>query len=129
GPLGIELEGLKLGIVGFGASGIEVARRARGFGMKISAIDIRDIRPEEVREFDLEFVGKPDALDDLLKKVDVLSLHLHLNQETHHLIDARRLALLKPTAFLINVARGALVDEAALTDALVSGRLGGAGLD
>lgn len=129
GPLGMELEGLNLGIVGFGASGIELARRAKGFGMKISAIDIRDIGPAEVSAFNLDFVGKPDVLDELLTRVDVLSVHLHLTPETHHFIDARRLALMKPSAFLINVARGALVDEAALTEALSAGRIGGAGLD
>jgi len=129
GPLGMELEGMKLGIVGFGASGIELAKRAKGFGMKISAIDIRDISPDEIREFNLESVGKPDALDELLKTVDVLSVHLHLTPETHHFIDARRLALMKPTAFVINVARGALIDEEALTKALEAGKIGGAGLD
>jgi len=129
GPMGVELEGLSLGIVGFGASGTELARRAKGFGMKISAIDIRSVPSEEIREFGLDFVGTPAALDDLLGKLDVVSLHLHLNKETLHMIDARRLKLMKPTAFLINTARGALVDEAALSEALLAGRLGGAGLD
>jgi len=129
GPLGLELVGLKLLIVGFGASGIELARRALPFGLQVSAIDIRDIGPDEVREFDLQATGKPADLDRLLAESDIVSLHLHLNAETRHLIDARRLALMKPTAFLINVARGALVDEAALVEALSTGRLGGAGVD
>ncbi len=128
-PVGIELDGLKLGILGFGASGVELARRALPFGLKISAIDIRDIGADETRAFDLQFAGKPADLDRLVAEVDILSIHLHLNKETRHTIDARRLALMKPTAFLVNVARGALVDEAALTEALVTGRLGGAGLD
>lgn len=128
-PMGMELEGLKLAIIGFGASGRELARRARAFGMKILAIDIRDVGADEVREFDLAFMGKPSDIDRVLAEADVVSLHLHLNRETHHIIDARRISLMKPGAFLINVARGALVDEIALTDALVKGRVGGAGLD
>lgn len=128
-PLGIELENLKLGIIGFGASGRELARRAQGFAMKIMAIDIRDIGQDEIDEFGLEFVGKPDELDHVIAESDVLSVHLHLTSETRHIIDERRLGLMKPTAFLINIARGALVDEAALEKALVEGRLGGAGLD
>jgi phosphoglycerate dehydrogenase-like enzyme len=128
-PLGIELDGLKLGIVGFGASGQELARRALPFGLKISAIDIRDIGPDEARDYGLQFVGKPAELDRVIADVDILSVHLHLNKDTRHIIDARRLALMKPTAFLVNVARGALVDEAALTEALAAGRIGGAGLD
>ena len=128
-PMGRELEGLKLGILGFGASGQELAQRARSFGMKILAIDVREVGKDEVEEFGLEFVGKPSALDQVIAQSDVLSLHLHLNEETHHIIDARRLDLMKPTALLINVARGGLVDEAALVEALLAGRIGGAGLD
>ena len=128
-PMGIELEGLKLGIVGFGASGTELARRALRFGMRITAIDIRNVGADEVREFGVEFVGKPEDLDKVLVESDIVSLHLHLNDETRHIINARRLRLMKPSAFLINVARGALVDEAALEAALVEGGIGGAGLD
>ena len=128
-PVGMELDGLKLGIVGFGASGIELARRAGPFGLKMSAIDIRDVGADEVSEFGLEFVGKPKDLDSVIATSDFLSLHLHLNDETRHLIDARRLRLMKSTAFLINVARGALVDEAALIEVLAEGKIAGAGLD
>jgi phosphoglycerate dehydrogenase-like enzyme len=128
-PVGVELDGLRLGIVGFGASGQELARRALPFGLKMSAIDIREVGADEVRAFDLQFVGQPADLDRVVAGSDILSLHLHLNRETRGIIDARRLALMKPSAFLVNVARGALVDEAALAQALVAGRLGGAGLD
>jgi phosphoglycerate dehydrogenase-like enzyme len=128
-PMGLTLDGLSLAIVGFGASGQELARRASSFGMRISAIDIRDVSEEEIDRFNLEFVGKPDELDRVIAACDVLSLHLHLNAQTRHIIDARRLGLLKPTALLINVARGELVDEAALGAALAEGRLAGAGLD
>jgi D-3-phosphoglycerate dehydrogenase / 2-oxoglutarate reductase len=106
-----------------------LARRALPFGLKLYAIDVRDIGADEVRAFDLQFAGKPADLDRIVAQVDILSLHLHLNPETRNTIDARRLALMKPTAFLINVARGALVDEAELVKALTAGRLGAAGLD
>ena len=128
-PVGMELDGLSLGIVGFGASGIELARRAAPFGLKMSAIDIRDVGADEVDEFGLEFVGKPEDLDSVIATCDFLSLHLHLNDETRHIIGTRRLGLMKSTAFLINVARGALVDEAALVEALTEGVIAGAGLD
>jgi phosphoglycerate dehydrogenase-like enzyme len=129
-PLGRELVGLKLGLVGFGASAQELARRARPFGLRISAIDIREVSPAEIDDYGLEFVGHPDSdLDRVVAESDILSLHLHLNASTRNIIDARRLGLMKPDAFLVNVARGALVDEVALTDALVAGKLGGAGLD
>ncbi len=128
-PLGMELEGLKLGMIGFGASARELARRAAAFGMRLMTIDVRDIDADEIREFGLEFAGKPLDMDRVIAEADVLSLHLHLNPETRHIIDARRLGLMKPTALLINVARGALVDENALQEALLAGRLGGVGLD
>ncbi len=128
-PIGGELEGLKLGIIGFGASGIELARRARGFGMRNLAIDIREVGQDEIAEFDLEFVGKPADLDDVIAQSDVVSLHLHLNEETRHIINHRRLQLMKSTALLINVSRGLLVDEEALETALEEGWIGGAGLD
>jgi phosphoglycerate dehydrogenase-like enzyme len=128
-PLGMELVGLRLGIIGFGASGQALAFRAAAFGMKIAAIDIREVNENEIERFGLEFVGTPADLDDLIARSDVISLHLHLTQETHHLINQQRLARLKPTAFLINVARGALVDEEALVQALVEGKIAGAGID
>ena len=128
-PPGTDLEGLNLGIVGFGASGQELARRARPFGLRILAIDVRPIEKEILDEIQPEFLGSPDDLDQVVSESDFLSLHLHLNQETRHLIDRRRLGLMKPTACLINVARGALMDEEALEEALLQGRIGGAGID
>ena len=128
-PKGLDLENRRLGLVGFGASAIELARRAKSFAMKISAIDVRSVSPEEQRELGVDFVGGPDELDLVIGHSDFLSLHLHLNRETRHIIDARRLRLMKPTAFLINVARGALVDQAALHAALMEKQLAGAGLD
>jgi phosphoglycerate dehydrogenase-like enzyme len=128
-PMGKELEGLTLGLIGFGASAQALARRARPFGMQLAAIDIRDIKADEARDYELHFTGGPAAMDQVIAESDFLSLHLHLTPETRGLIDARRLALMKPGACLINVARGALVDEAALVQALQAGRLGGAGVD
>ena len=118
--LGVQLAGKTLGVVGFGRIGQGVARRARGFGM-----DVVYAAPREVAG-----AGAPRlALDDLFARADVVSLHCPLTPETRHLVDARRLALMKPTAILVNTARGACVDEAALADALAAGRLHGAGLD
>jgi len=128
-PKGLDLENRRLGLVGFGASAIELARRAKSFSMKISAIDIRSISPEEQEELGVDFVGGPDELDQVIGHSDYLSLHLHLNRETRHTINARRLRLMKPTAYLINVARGALVDQEALYEALIEKQLAGAGLD
>lgn len=128
-PMALELEGVKLGLVGFGASDIELARRAKPFGMEMLAIDIREVSAAEREEFGLSFVGTPGDLERVAAESDILSLHLHLNSETHHIIDAHMLSLMKPTAHIINVARGALIDEEALTQALVDGKIGGAGID
>ena len=128
-PTGMELVGRKLAIVGFGASGQQLARRARPFGMQIMAIDIRDIEQDVLDEIQPEFLGGPDDLDGVVAECDFLSVHLHLTEETHHTIDARRIGLMKPTAHIINVARGALIDEEALYESLREGRIGGAGLD
>lgn len=128
-PTGMELEGKVLGIIGFGSSGQELARRARCFGMRIRAVDVRRIDPEVLDELKPELVGSPADMDRVVQESDFLSLHLHLSSETRHIIDARRIALMKSSACIINVSRGALVDEAALHEALLNGKLGGAGLD
>ena len=128
-PLTMELEGRSVGIIGFGTSGQELARRAKAFGMRVLGIDVREIEKEILDDLQPDFMGTPDDLDRVIAECDFLSLDLHLTDETHHIIDARRLALMKPTAHIINVARGELVDEDALADALLAGRLGGAGLD
>lgn len=128
-PAGVTLSGLTLGLVGFGASGQALARRARAFGMKIMAVEKFPVEASILEELKPEFMGTPDELDDVVKKSDFLSLHVPLIEETHHLIDSRRLSLMKPTACLINVARGALVDEGSLYRYLLEGKLGGAGID
>jgi phosphoglycerate dehydrogenase-like enzyme len=127
--LGAELQGRTLALVGFGASAQQLALRARAMGMRIRTVEVREVTPEERERYGLEWVGGPHDLDLMVADADFVSLHLHLNPETQHIIDARRLSLFAPTAYLINVARGALVDEHALEDAVVSGRIAGAGLD
>lgn len=114
-----ELAGKSLGIVGYGELGHAVARVAEAFGMEV----LIAARPGTVPDSDRI------ALPDLLPRVDVLSLHCPLTDTTRNLIAAPELALMKPTAILINTARGGIVDESALAWALREGRLGGAGVD
>ena len=128
-PLNEELAGRTLGLVGLGASGRELARRASAFDMRVLALDVCSVPAAELDAVGVERFGGPEMLDDLLRDSDYVSLHVPLTAATRHLINAEKLALMKPTAVLINVARGEIVDEAALTDALLSGRLGGAGID
>ncbi|WP_089718402.1 NAD(P)-dependent oxidoreductase [Candidatus Entotheonella palauensis] len=124
-----ELAGKVLGLIGFGASARELARRAWPLGMRIMAIDVVDVPQVELDEFHVEFIGKPSQIDHVLREADYLSLHVHLNPSTQHMVDRRALSLMKPTAVLLNVARGEIVDEAALIEALQTGRIKGAGLD
>jgi D-3-phosphoglycerate dehydrogenase len=121
---GVELSGKTLGVVGLGRIGAHVANIARAFGMNIVAHD--PFLPE-ARAHELQVQLVP--LDDLLKRADVVTLHLPLTDETRNLIDRRRLGLMKKSAVLINAARGGLVDEAALIEALKAERLAGAALD
>jgi phosphoglycerate dehydrogenase-like enzyme len=114
-----------LGIVGVGHCGRAVARRAAAFGMRILGTDIVDIAADMKRTSGLEQV----PLETLLSESDIVSLNCTLNPTSFHLIDAAALTLMKPSAFLINTCRGPVVDERALVDALVAGRLAGAGLD
>ncbi|MGK5628747.1 2-hydroxyacid dehydrogenase [Streptomyces sp. URMC 123] len=120
-----ELSGKTLGIVGLGAIGREVARRAAAFDMTVRYAGPRPAPAEVERRLG---VSRAD-LDDLLRESDYVSLHAPLDGTTRHLLDARRLALLKPTAFVINTARGALIDQEALAEALETGRIAGAGID
>lgn len=123
--LGRRLSGKTLGIVGFGRIGQAVARRAmHGFGMRVLAWSRRRPTAET-----LDGVTWVEDLDALLPAIDVLSLHTPGSATTRHLLDARRLALLPAHAVLVNTARGDVVDEGALVEALAAGRLAGAGLD
>jgi len=125
-PLWSELAGKTLGIVGYGRIGQAVARRALAFDMEVMAIRRDASRPDP---HGLVYLRGPEALDDVLARADVLALTLTLTPDTRGLIDARALALMKPTAVLINVARGEVVDEDALYEALSGGALAGAALD
>ena len=122
--IGFELRDKTLGIVGLGRIGKEVCLRARAFGMKIVAYDLY---PDQA--FAAQHQVTLLALDELLKVADVVSLHAPPTSDDKPLLGTAELALLKPSAYLINTARGQLVDEAALVDALRSGKLAGAGLD
>lgn len=122
--LGIELSGKTLGIIGLGRIGQAVARRAAGFEMPI-LYWTRSERPLPPSAASWRRV----SFEDLLRESDVLTLHVPLTPETTHLINEKALRLMKPTAYLINAARGPVVDEAALVKALREGRLAGAGFD
>jgi glyoxylate reductase len=110
GWLGLELHGATLGIIGAGRIGQAVARRGGGFGMEV-------------------ITARPLAVEEVLERADVVSLHVPLTGATRHLIDAPALQRMKPGAILVNTARGPIVDQAALADALHSGHLGAAALD
>lgn len=123
--LGSGLQGKTLGIVGLGAIGRATARRARAFGMRV-AYSARRPAPQEVAA---ELAAERLELDELLASADVVSLHCPLTAETRHLINAERLRRMKASACLVNTARGPIVDEAALVEALRDGVIAGAGLD
>jgi D-3-phosphoglycerate dehydrogenase len=122
--MGVDVNGKVLGIVGLGAIGKCVARRAKAFNMRVIYYDI--IRRSDVeRELNVEFKD----LDELLSTSDYVSIHVPLTEETKVLIDRRRIGLMKETAFLINTARGAIIDRDALIEALMNRRIAGAALD
>jgi D-3-phosphoglycerate dehydrogenase len=125
---GRALSECTLGVIGVGNIGKTVLRRARAFGMHLLGNDILDIamsQPEFIRENELEMTG----LEDLLRRSDFVSLHCDLNPTSYHLINRQTLAWMKPSAYLINTARGPIVDEPALVEALQNGSLAGAGFD
>ena len=128
-PVSEELEGKTLGLLGLGASGQALAARAKAMGMRIAAVDAVDIPRERLDELGVEVFAPPSELNTVLAQADYVSLHVPLTSQTRHMIDAQALAAMKPTAVLINVARGEIADETALVDALRSGRIRGAGLD
>jgi D-3-phosphoglycerate dehydrogenase len=121
---GTELRGKTMGVVGLGRIGAHVAQLARAFGMSVVAHDPY-LLPERAAELGVPLL----SLEELLRTADVVTLHVALTDQTHHLINAERLRLMKPTATLINTARGELVDEAALADAVREKRIGGAAID
>jgi len=122
---GWQLNGKTLGVIGLGHIGEKVARLAKAFGMKILITKRTPPPPEILKELEAEFV----PLDELLRRSDIVSLHVPLTPQTHHRIGEREIQLMKDGAFIINTSRGAVIDEKALFKALKSGKLGGAALD
>ena len=123
--LGMDVHGKTLGLVGLGQIGQAVARRAKAFNMRVIYTQRTPLSLELEKLLDVRYF----PLETLLKTADIVSLHCPLTPETHHLINQDRLALMKPASVLINTARGPVVDEAVLVEALQSGHLYGAGLD
>jgi lactate dehydrogenase-like 2-hydroxyacid dehydrogenase len=123
--LGPDVYGSTLGIVGFGRIGQAVARRASGFGMRVLYHDVARLPADVEGPLGATFV----PLDELLAQSDFVSLHVNLTAETRHLISARTLSAMKPTAVLVNTSRGPVVDQAALADALRNGVIWAAALD
>jgi D-3-phosphoglycerate dehydrogenase len=122
---GVDVHGATLGLLGLGRIGKGVARRGRGFEMRVLAYD---------PYFDETFaatigVDRAASIEQVMREADFVSVHMPLNEETRRCINAEKIALMKPTAILVNTARGAIVDEEALADALEAGRIFGAGLD
>jgi len=123
-PLGVDLKDKKLGIIGAGRIGLQVAKRAKGFGMEILYYDV--VRKREMEEdFEAKFVD----LEYLLRNSDFVSIHTPLNENTRGMIGEKELNLMKPTAYLINTARGPIIDQDALIKVLKEGKIAGAGLD
>ena len=120
----IELDGLTMGIVGLGNIGRQVARMAQAMGMKVMAFSSKP--EEELRQMGIQ---KAASYEQLFSEADVVSLHCPLTDETRHLVNRERLALMKPSAILINTGRGPLLDEQAVADALMAGKLYAVGVD
>jgi glyoxylate reductase len=128
GPLlfcGAEVHHSTLGLIGAGRIGKIMAKRASGFEMKVIYYDVYRLSPEDEATYNMMYM----TMDDVLKQADFVSVHTPYMPSTHHLISARELSLMKPTAMLINTARGPIVDEKALVKALQSRTFAGAGLD
>lgn len=124
GLTGFDLKGKTLGVVGTGHISAHVVRIAYGFEMKILGYDLNQ-NPELVDRYGLKYV----SLDDLIRQSDIISLHLPLNDKTRHIMDKKRISLMKPSALIINTARGGLIDTDALVYSLQKGKIAGAGLD
>ncbi|MDO9527279.1 MAG: D-glycerate dehydrogenase [Gemmobacter sp.] len=124
--LGHRIGGRRLGILGMGRIGLAVARRARAFGMQIHYHNRKRLRPETEAEVEATFW---ESLDQMISRMDVISVNCPHTPSTFHLLNARRLKLLKPSAVIVNTSRGEVIDENALTRGLLAGEIGGAGLD
>ena len=124
--LGHRIYGKRLGIVGMGRIGQAVAKRARAFGLQVHYHNRRRVAPEVEKELEATYW---DSLDQMLARMDIISINCPHTPATYHLLSARRLALMKPTAYIVNTARGEVIDENALARMIENGQLGGAGLD
>lgn len=124
--LGGRIAGRRLGILGMGRIGMAVARRARAFGMQIHYNNRRRLRPEIEEELEATYW---DSLDQMVARMDVISVNCPSTPSTFHLMNARRLKLMKPEAVIVNTSRGEVIDENALTRMLRAGEIAGAGLD
>ena len=122
--IGTDLFGKTIGIIGLGRLGSRVAKAAQAFGMKVIAWS-QNLTPEKARELGAEYASK----EDLLRQSDFVTIHLQLSARTRGMIGTKEIALMQPTAFLINTSRGPIVDEAALVAALKANKIAGAGLD
>jgi D-3-phosphoglycerate dehydrogenase len=122
---GVDLFHATVGLLGLGRIGKAVARRCRGFDADVLAYD-----PQFDEDFAREYrIERADSLEQVMREADFVSIHMPSNEQTRQCVNAKRIALMKPTAILVNTARGAIVDEEALADALEQGRIFGAGLD
>ena len=124
--LGRRIHGKRIGIVGMGRIGTAVARRAKAFGLSIHYHNRKRVNPATEDELEATYW---DSLDQMLARVDIVSVNCPSTPATYHLVSARRLALLQPTSYIVNTARGDIIDEAALIKILREGKIAGAGLD
>jgi glyoxylate reductase len=124
--LGARLQGKRMGIVGMGRIGRALALRARGFGLSIHYHNRKKVHPEIERELDATYW---ESLDQMLARMDIVSVNCPHTPATYHLLSARRLKLMKPSAFIVNTARGEVIDESVMVRMLKAGDLAGAGLD
>ena len=124
--LGHRLQGKRLGIVGMGRIGQAVARRARAFGLQIHYHNRKPVAPEVEEELEATYW---DSLDQMLARMDIVSINCPHTPATYHLLSARRLKLMKPSAYIVNTARGEVIDENTMAQMLEKGELSGAGLD
>ncbi|OAI91018.1 D-glycerate dehydrogenase [Rhizobium sp. GHKF11] len=124
--LGRRISGKRIGIVGMGRIGTAVARRAKAFGLSIHYHNRKRVNPATEAELEATYW---DSLDQMLARVDIVSVNCPSTPATYHLISARRLALMQPTSYIVNTARGDIIDETAMIQCLREGKIAGAGLD
>jgi D-3-phosphoglycerate dehydrogenase len=122
--IGMDLDGLTLGVLGLGKLGTRTANIAKAFGMKVIAWS-QNLTPEKCKEAGVEYVSK----EDLFRQADFITIHVVLSQRSRGLVGAKEIALMKPSAYIINTSRGPIIDEAAMLAALRDKKIGGAGLD